>query len=419
MVQNWLLQLTQLLLLSSIVWVLWEIRYSVFFPNMTHLCWNLQLGFMAPDGSTNLAVKDMVSALNFLKKVVPSFGGNAAKITIAGQSSGANMVRALLAVPSASSLFQSGILQSDPMVNTFLFSMEFSGWLSALKQNYGFLSTTTQQTLQTFFNSQIPCSSSDQQCLNGLSLDSIINAEMNLFGNAVNLDASADQFEPMRPVKDGSFITSPLDSTAPFPHQTKPILITNAKDDAGFAIFGQFTDPVPPSSFKDVVLATFGSNRTELIVSSSFYAAGGAEETLDARPTIEDLGTDYLWRCSGWTFARNWVQNGGKAFVGEYTVGATYPGNEAVPFCTQDGVVCHQDDIEIVVRFSGPFLTIMPSADVQFVSSAQYRTPTPPNQHSLKRCRHDMPHSSTTAIPMLTRSLTGQPPRLLTCTRNF
>jgi carboxylesterase type B len=71
---------------------------------------------MSPDGSTNFAVKDIISALTFLKKVVPSFGGNAAKITIAGQSSGANMVRALLAVPSASSLFQSGIIQSDPMV---------------------------------------------------------------------------------------------------------------------------------------------------------------------------------------------------------------------------------------------------------------------------------------------------------------
>jgi hypothetical protein len=175
---------------------------------------------------------------------------------------------------------------------------------------------------------------------------------MNLFATAVNLDASADSFEPMRPVKDGSFITSPLDSTGPFPHQTKPILITNVKNDAGSAIFGQFTYPVPASSFDDIVSATFGSPRTELIVSSPFYAVGNES---DVRPTIEELGTDYIWRCSGWTFARNWVQNGGKAYVGVYTVGATYPGNEAVPFCTEDGSVCHQDDIEIVVRFGGSF----------------------------------------------------------------
>jgi carboxylesterase type B len=72
---------------------------------------------MAPDGTTNLAVKDVVNAMSFLNKVVSPFGGGASKITLAGQSSGANMIRALLAVPSASSLFKSAILQSDPMVN--------------------------------------------------------------------------------------------------------------------------------------------------------------------------------------------------------------------------------------------------------------------------------------------------------------
>lgn len=72
---------------------------------------------MSPDGSiTNNAVKDTMNALKFLQKVVPSFGGSSSRITIAGQSSGANMVRALLATPSASSTFHSAILESDPMV---------------------------------------------------------------------------------------------------------------------------------------------------------------------------------------------------------------------------------------------------------------------------------------------------------------
>lgn len=75
-----------------------------------------QLGFMAPNGQTNLAVKDIVNALKVLKAGVPMIGGSASKITIAGQSSGGTMVRALLAIPSASSLFRSAILQSDPMV---------------------------------------------------------------------------------------------------------------------------------------------------------------------------------------------------------------------------------------------------------------------------------------------------------------
>ena len=75
-----------------------------------------QLGFMAPNGQTNLAVKDTVTALQFLQTIAPSFGGDASAITVDGQSSGANMIRALLAAPSVSDLFQYAILQSDPMV---------------------------------------------------------------------------------------------------------------------------------------------------------------------------------------------------------------------------------------------------------------------------------------------------------------
>lgn len=72
---------------------------------------------MAPSGATNLAPKDIVTALQFLQMVLPAFGGNPSKITLAGQSSGASMIRTLLAAPSISSLFRNAILQSDPMVS--------------------------------------------------------------------------------------------------------------------------------------------------------------------------------------------------------------------------------------------------------------------------------------------------------------
>lgn len=83
---------------------------------LIHLLTDPQFGFMAPNGQTNLAVGDVINALKVLKAGVPFIGGSSSKITISGQSSGATMVRALLATPSASPLFTSAILQSDPMV---------------------------------------------------------------------------------------------------------------------------------------------------------------------------------------------------------------------------------------------------------------------------------------------------------------
>jgi len=86
---------------------------------LTPLLTSVQLGFMAPNGEVNLAVNDIINALKFLRTGVLMIGGDASKITIAGQSSGGTMVRALLAIPLAQSLFRSAILQSDPMVMSF------------------------------------------------------------------------------------------------------------------------------------------------------------------------------------------------------------------------------------------------------------------------------------------------------------
>jgi len=64
-----------------------------------------------------MAVQDVINAMKFVQKVVSSFGGSKTDITLAGQSSGGTMIRALLASPSASSLFTKAIIQSDPMVS--------------------------------------------------------------------------------------------------------------------------------------------------------------------------------------------------------------------------------------------------------------------------------------------------------------
>ncbi|KAH7923532.1 alpha/beta-hydrolase [Leucogyrophana mollusca] len=288
------------------------------------------LGFIAPNGQTNLGLKDTVNALNFLSKVVPSFGGDASKITVAGQSSGANMIRALLAVPSAQSLFQSAIIQSDPM-------------------DYGFLSASDQQQLQDYFTPLLNCTATDTTCLNALSLDDIVTtAGLDFYSNAVYVVPAATQSEPMRVVNDGTFITSPLDSTAAFPAVDKPILLSNVADEAGYTIYLSFPDAVPESEYTEIVNGTFGAARYQTLMGSQLYTVQTSTTTEDYRPQLQVLGTDSVWRCATWTFARNWVTNGGSAYVGLYTVGASYPGNSAVPYCTQAGVVCHQDDIEIV-----------------------------------------------------------------------
>ena len=308
-----------------------------------------QLGFNSPDGRTNFAVQDIIASLKFLHTVLPSFGGDVTKITVAGQSSGANLIRALLATPSAAPLFQSAILHSDPMVSVCFFT---SLLVAEILQDYGFLSSTVQSKLQQYFNEQINCSAGDASCINSLTLSAVLSASNALYNNAMNIDPSATWEEPMRPVHDGVLITSTLDSSSPFPQVSKPIILSNVADEAGPAIYGSFTSAIDASTYEAIVNSSFGEACASNLLAYPGYQVpiltGG--QTADARVQLEELGTDQVWRCPTWTFARSWTQNGGTAFVAQYAVGATYVDNENIPFCSEAGIVCHEDDIEIVVR---------------------------------------------------------------------
>lgn len=213
------------------------------------------------------------------------------------------------------------------------------------------MTPSTQQALQTDFNQQVNCTSGDTECFTSLSIDDILTAQDNTSDDSTNVAPSAAGSEPIRPTRDGTLITSPLDLTASFPSQSKPILLTNVKDEATLTIYGTFDFNVDAQLYDEVVEGTFGEPRTDRILNTSVYAVPANEQNdanADLRPSLNVLGTDQIWRCATYTFARLWVGSGGKAYVGQFVVGATYPGNEEVPQCLTSGTVCHQDDIEIV-----------------------------------------------------------------------
>lgn len=79
------------------------------------------LGFFAhpaldaetPEGPIhNFALLDQIAALKWVKENIAAFGGDAASVTLFGESAGARSVLSLLASPLASGLFHKGIIQS-------------------------------------------------------------------------------------------------------------------------------------------------------------------------------------------------------------------------------------------------------------------------------------------------------------------
>ena len=184
----------------------------------------------------------------------------------------------------------------------------------------------------------------------------------------------------MRPVHDGVLITSTLDSSSPFPQVSKPIILSTVMNEAGPTIYGSFPSPIYASTYEEIVYSSFEEPEANNILAYPDYQVPSYtdDQPTDSRIQLEQLGTDEIWRCPTWTFARSWTQNGGSAFVAHYTVGATYPDNEDIPYCSEAGVVCHEDDIEIVVRDS---FYVPGSYSIEKCSSAQSRTllqPSPP-----------------------------------------
>ncbi|MBJ7329376.1 MAG: carboxylesterase/lipase family protein [Solirubrobacteraceae bacterium] len=70
-------------------------------------------------GDTNLALRDVLLALEWVRDSIAAFGGDPQNVTLAGHSAGAGLVTALLATPASAGLFARAISQSGPATSVY------------------------------------------------------------------------------------------------------------------------------------------------------------------------------------------------------------------------------------------------------------------------------------------------------------
>ncbi|QAY72748.1 carboxylesterase/lipase family protein [Agromyces protaetiae] len=68
----------------------------------------------------NVGLRDQVAALEWVRRNIGAFGGDPSRVTLYGESSGANAVTTLMTVPAAEGLFARAIAQSSPANAVYL-----------------------------------------------------------------------------------------------------------------------------------------------------------------------------------------------------------------------------------------------------------------------------------------------------------
>lgn len=161
-------------------------------------------------------MKDLVLALGLISREIVYFGGEKAAVTLAGQSSGAEMIKTLLAMDSP--LFSKAILHSPAL-------------------NYKDSSVAVGDAVGSLALGDLNCAS--LACLQSLSVAQILATQRKLFDPSSNIFAyglvpGVSMAEPLRPV---------IDKLIPFDFgevaagkrswkHPKSIIITSVKDEA-------------------------------------------------------------------------------------------------------------------------------------------------------------------------------------------
>ncbi len=73
------------------------------------------LGYLSPSGVDNLGLRDQILALQWVRDNIGAFGGDPDRVTVFGQSAGADSVLSLMLCEQTAGLFHRAIMQSAPL----------------------------------------------------------------------------------------------------------------------------------------------------------------------------------------------------------------------------------------------------------------------------------------------------------------
>ncbi|KAK9463843.1 Carboxylesterase [Lipomyces oligophaga] len=315
---------------------------------------NYRLGLwgLFDDGnSTNFALKDILLALDWVKQNIQYFNGDASSVTLAGQSSGATAVRAMLSSSKAVGLFKYAILQSDPM-------------------NYGWYPRETSAYITSLVYNQTGCF--DLDCMRTLSTSAILSAQEYVLSCAPTLKLNVSYATPLSPIIDENILMQDFSvylENDNLPVQV-PIMIGTVKNESNHIIEGVLPSPVPVSYYSTVLAEFLGNERADEVVETGLFAPSESADD-STRICAAYFSGLFYWTCP---VEQNSVKLASllhnKVYLYEFRLGMTYPNLTSLSMCEFPNV-CHESDLYPLFGTYSPM--VMDSRQKRLAAEVQER----------------------------------------------
>jgi carboxylesterase type B len=225
------------------------------------------LGFLSGVGDPNVWLTDQVAALQWIAANVAAFGGDPARITLAGQSGGAFSIAALAQHPVARGLFHRGILQSPPL---------------------GLELPTTDQALHRTMSLARHLGHEDLRALRQESWERLIGGTIGVLGEYAQFGEWGLAYLPV--IDDATMPSPPGTALA---SSDIDILIGWTRDEASFA-FG--ANPQYAGTTREQVTGWASARHGER-AGALFDAYATAAADSSPRQVLTEMVTDGLFRC--------------------------------------------------------------------------------------------------------------------------